>query len=150
MYNTILVPLDGSRRAEAILGHVERLAECFGSKVIFVRVVDPPIWMGTPEDAAMAKQIDEMYREAQAQAENYLKGIRGEFREKGLRAEMRLMQGSVVEAVVNTACAENADLIAMASHGRTGLASVIYGSVATGVLHKADRPMIIVRSPITN
>lgn len=149
MYETILVPLDGSRRAEAILKHVEHLAECFGSKIIFVRVVDPPIWLGTPEDAAMAKQIDQLYRQAQEDAEHYLKSVRGEFREKGLRAEMRVLQGPVTEAIVNAACADNVDLIAMASHGRSGLVSVIYGSVATGVLHKADRPMLVVRSPLS-
>jgi nucleotide-binding universal stress UspA family protein len=145
-----MVPLDGSRRAEAILGHVERMAECFGSKIIFVRVVDPPFWLGTAEDAAMAGQIDQMYRQAQEEAEHYLKSIRGEFREKGLRAEMRVVQGPVVEAIVNAACAYNPDLIAIASHGRTGLAGVVYGSVATGVLHKSDRPMLVVRSPLSN
>jgi nucleotide-binding universal stress UspA family protein len=150
MYDTILVPLDGSRRAEAILGHVERLAECFGSKIIFVRVVEPPVWLGTPEDAAMAGHIDQMYRQSQEEAEHYLKSIRGEFREKGLRAEMRVVQGPVVDAIVNAACADNPYLIAMASHGRTGLASMIYGSVAAGVLHKADRPMLVIRSPMVN
>jgi nucleotide-binding universal stress UspA family protein len=150
MYDTILVPLDGSRHAEAILGHVERLAESFGSKIIFVRVVDPPVWLGTPEDAAMAGQIDLLYRQSQKEAESYLKVVRGEFRGKGLRAEMRVVRGPVVEAIVNAACVDNPDLIAMASHGRTGLASMIYGSVATGVLHKADRPMLVVRSPLMN
>jgi len=149
MYDTILVPLDGSPRAEAILGHIERLAECFGSKIIFVRVVDPPVLIGTPEDAMMARQIDSLYQQTQKEAENYLKGIRGEFRQKGLRAEMRVMQGPVIEAIVNASCADNIDLIAMASHGRTGLASMIYGSVAAGVLHKADRPMLVVRSPMS-
>ena len=41
---------------------------------------------------------------------------------------------------------EDADLIAMASHGRTGLARVFYGSVATGVLHKVDRPLLLIRA----
>ena len=148
MYDTILVPLDGSPRAEAILGHVERLAECFGSKIILLRVVDPPVLMGAPEEAIMARQIDTLYKQAEVEAENYLKGVRGEFRQKGLRAELRVMQGPVIEAIVNASCADNIDLIAMASHGRTGLASMIYGSVATGVLNKADRPMLVVRSPM--
>ncbi|MCB0130889.1 MAG: universal stress protein, partial [Caldilineaceae bacterium] len=41
---------------------------------------------------------------------------------------------------------ENADLVAMASHGRTGLARVFYGSVAAGLLHAADRPLLVVRA----
>jgi nucleotide-binding universal stress UspA family protein len=41
---------------------------------------------------------------------------------------------------------EQADLIAMASHGRTGLARVFYGSVASGVLNQADRPLLLIRT----
>ena len=44
------------------------------------------------------------------------------------------------------AARENADLIAMASHGRTGLGRVFYGSVAAGVLHRADRPLLLIRA----
>jgi nucleotide-binding universal stress UspA family protein len=51
-----------------------------------------------------------------------------------------------VEAITKTAELEGADLIAMASHGRTGLSQVFYGSVAAGVLHRANRPLLLVRS----
>jgi nucleotide-binding universal stress UspA family protein len=51
-----------------------------------------------------------------------------------------------VEAIIDAAEREGADLIALASHGRTGLANVFYGSVAAGVLHRIDRPLLLVRS----
>lgn len=54
--------------------------------------------------------------------------------------------GPVVEEIAQSAEREEADLIAMASHGRTGLARVFYGSVAAGVLHRLDRPLFLIRS----
>jgi nucleotide-binding universal stress UspA family protein len=54
--------------------------------------------------------------------------------------------GSPVDAIIAAAEAETADLVAMASHGRTGLARAFYGSVAAGVLNRVDRPLLMVRS----
>jgi nucleotide-binding universal stress UspA family protein len=51
-----------------------------------------------------------------------------------------------VEAIINAAEREDADLIAIASHGRSGLSGVFYGSVAAGVLHRVDRPLLLIRS----
>jgi nucleotide-binding universal stress UspA family protein len=57
-----------------------------------------------------------------------------------------VVRGPVVETIINVAEREGADLTAMASHGRTGLERVFYGSVAVGVLHHVDRPLLLVRS----
>ncbi len=73
-------------------------------------------------------------------------GFRGEFLEKGIDARMHTSHGPIVEAIIETAGREDADLIAVASHGRTGLSRVFYGSVAAGVLHRIDRPLLIIRS----
>jgi nucleotide-binding universal stress UspA family protein len=51
-----------------------------------------------------------------------------------------------VGAIIEAAESEGADLIAMASHGRSGLSQCFYGSVAAGVLHRVDRPLLVVRS----
>jgi len=62
------------------------------------------------------------------------------FGAKGIPTHWRLGDGPVVGAILDAAGAEGADLIALTSHGRTGLSRVFYGSVAAGVLHRADRP----------
>jgi nucleotide-binding universal stress UspA family protein len=80
------------------------------------------------------------------EVDNYLAGWQGEFREKGIEARRMVERGPVVETIINVAKREGADLIAMASHGRTGLERVFYGSVAVGVLHHVDRPLLLVRS----
>jgi nucleotide-binding universal stress UspA family protein len=143
MYSTILVPLDGSVRAEAILLHVENLALCHGSKVVLLQVVEPrPLLIDSTNAVPDIVEHDHHLKDAEV----YLSTRQGEFREKGIEARIRLGEGSVVSEIINAAESENADLIAMASHGRTGLARVFYGSVAAGVLHRIDRPLLLVRS----
>ena len=147
MYRSILVPLDGSKRAEAILPHVEQLAQRYEAKVIFLRVVEPPPLMVTPgqPDINLHQQQLAQRRE---KAELYLKAIEGEFQQLGIDARMALGRGPVVEAIISEATRQEADLIALASHGRGGLAQVFYGSVAAGVLQRVDRPLLLVRSQI--
>ena len=144
MYNNILVPLDGSKRAEAILRHVEDLAGHYGATVIFFQAVEPvPLNVGSGGARTMLR---EDFERRSKQATSYLAALQGEFREKGIEVRMRVVHGSVVEAIINAAEREGAGLIAMASHGRTGLPRVFYGSVAAGVLHRIDRPLLLIRS----
>ncbi len=143
MYKTILAPLDGSKRAEAILPHIEGFAGSNNSKVIFMQVIEPVILAAGAE---FAFQTQEEYEVLEKQAEEYVAGLKGEFREKGINARLFITHGPVVEAIIRAAERENADLIAIASHGRTGLSRVFYGSVAAGVLHRIDRPLLLVRS----
>jgi nucleotide-binding universal stress UspA family protein len=145
MYNTILVPLDGSGRAEAILPHVEELAHRYQSQVVLLQIVEPAAMVGGPQGFHIQMYMEMMEQNIHA-AKYYLTRWQGEFREKGIDAKIHVEQGSIVETIINVAKAESADLIAMASHGRSGLSNVFYGSVAAGVLHRIDRPLLLVRS----
>jgi len=145
MYQKILVPLDGSKRAEAILPHVEQLARRYTAKVIFLQVIQP-LTTFLESDTASADVYLKALQQQMNEAESYLSGWRAEFREKGINAEICIAHGLVVETIIKIAKEENADLIAIASHGRTGLSRVFYGSVASGLLHSIDRPLLLVRS----
>ena len=145
MYNAILVPLDGSKRAERILPHLEELAHHYNARVIFLQVVEPPSVVLESEGNDMERHQEELERQTK-QIDIYLAGLEGEFREKGIEAKTRVVHGPVVEAIINAAESEGADLIAIASHGRSGLSGVFYGSVAAGVLHRIDRPLLLIRS----
>ena len=145
VYNTILVPLDGSKRAEAILTHVEDLARRYDATVVFLRVFEPvPPNVSLHEPYYMELQQD-VERRAE-ETECYLTALQEEFREKGIEARTHVAYGSPVEVIIRVAEREGADLIAMASHGRSGLSRVFYGSVAAGVLHRIDRPLLLIRS----
>lgn len=146
MYTKILVPLDGSSRAEAILPHVEELAHCHHSQVIFLSVLDPSTTLSTLE--GMEIGIDQQMIQEQADAaRHYLAGKEGEFREKNIESRSIIRYGAVVNAIITTAEDEKVDLIAIASHGRTGLARFFYGSVAAGILQQVDSPLLLVRAP---
>ena len=144
MYHKILVPLDGSKRAEKILPHVEELALRFKAKVIFLHVIE---YRAVPtSEGEFINLTAQEFDQVKKQAETHLAGIQGEFREKKIESQSRVIFGSVVEGIINIAALESVDLIALASHGRGGLARVFYGSVAAGLLHRVDRPLLIIRS----
>jgi len=148
VYKTILVPLDGSKRAERILKHVEELARCLNALVVFLQVVSAPNLVGYDESAILLYHHNlELLAK---QAESYLNSLKGEFREKGIEAKTCVVGGPIVEQIIDCALVENADLVAMSSHGRTGLARAFYGSVTAGVLNLIDRPLLIIRSRSDN
>ena len=145
MYQNILVPLDGSKRAEAILPHVENLARCYNAKVVFLIVEEPPLMLEYDEVIDMAKYQKER-DQRKKQIAVYLASLQEEFHAKGIEAEVLVGRGSVVQAIIDTAEREKTQLVAMASHGHSGLPRTFYGSIAAGVLQRIDRPLLLIRS----
>lgn len=145
MYNRILVPMDRSKRAEAILPHVEELAQRYDAKVIFLQVIESPSAVVAFEERHLT-QLQQEFELQERQVKDYLTGLQTRLREKGIETRQRLGQGPVVEEIIKAAEQEGADLIAIASHGRGGLSRVFYGSVAAGVLQRIDRPLLLIRS----
>jgi nucleotide-binding universal stress UspA family protein len=113
--------------------------------VILLTVVDPPPYIEVPEEFDVVLHQQQLERLEQ-RARDYLSALEDSLHEKGIKAQKRILHGPVVEAILTIADREKADLIAIASHGRTGLAQVFYGSVAAGVLHRIDRPLLLIRS----
>ena len=144
MYHKILVPLDGSKRAEKILPHVEELAKRYKAKVILLQVVEYKAI--TTTEGAYITLSDQEFDQAKNQAETYLEEIQGEFRGKNIESQTHVINGPVVEGIISIAAQEGVDLIALASHGRGGVSRVFYGSVAAGLVHRVDRPLLIIRS----
>lgn len=137
MYKTILVPLDGSERAEQILVHVEEIALRFSARVVFLQIVASQS-VPTIDVLEFTGQVKE--------ADLYLNTKSNDFRKKGIDARNVVRVGPAVETIIDVAALEEADLIALASHGRSGLSRVFYGSVAAGVLQRVDRPLLLIRS----
>lgn len=146
LYKTILIPLDGSARAEAIIPHVEYLAQRTGAGTIFFQVVEPPPLVAGPYDARPLTPDPDAAEERMQEIERYLAGWVERFRAKGMEARHVVAQGPVVETIIEAANHEDADLVAMASHGRSGINRVFYGSVAAGVLQRIDRPLLLIRA----
>jgi len=145
MYTTILVPLDGSPRAEKILAHVESLAQKYAATVVLLQVVEPNVAMVTPYDMVPYYDPTEAERITN-EARIYLMAKASELEGDCITVKTFVETGPVVSVILDVAEREGATLIAMASHGRTGLGRVFYGSVAEGILHKADRPLLLIRA----
>ena len=88
----------------------------------------------------------EEFDEQNARSQAYLDDLKARFQKEDIQAVTQLAFGSVVKAILNTAAETDADLIAMATHGLSGLVRVSYGSVAAGVLQAADIPILLIRS----
>lgn len=145
MYSKILVPLDGSPRAEAILPHVVALARALSAEVVLAQVIEPLPQVTAPGEPVPALPVAAIH-ELTAAAEAYLSGIAGQLGQQGLRVRSLVPYGPVVEQIIAAAEQAGVDLIAIASHGRGGLAQLFYGSVASALLQRAGRPLLMVRS----
>jgi nucleotide-binding universal stress UspA family protein len=138
----ILVPLDGSRHAEAALGPAEELAAQLGSEIVLLELVEFPPYSFLGDGNAYLAAFDP-------------DGALGEARQYLGALATRLALGRVLAglgypafAIAEVAGREKADLMVMATHGRSGLARLVLGSVATGTLQHASVPLMLIRPPI--
>ena len=145
MYKKILVPLDGSRRAEQILTHVENIVRPHLDEVILLQVVT----LLVISDGYKSILVDETGKENLRILEEsleYLRSAEKEYVKKGIPTRKLSEDGPIVNTILKVAQREAVDLIAMASHGRRGLSRVFYGSVAAAILQSIDRPLLLIRS----
>ena len=135
MFKKILVPLDGSETAAAILPFVEEIAKQAGAEIVLVTAVQQVgVW-----DAALTLQV--MDKE-EAAAVQYL-GDQAQKLAGSVRS--RVVQGDAASAILSTADDEKADLIAISTHGRSGLRRFLFGSVATKLLEASKVPVLFLR-----
>jgi nucleotide-binding universal stress UspA family protein len=140
----ILVPLDGSPHAEAALGPAKELATRLGSEIVLLQVVlfSPYSFYG--DGSAYLAGFDPDV--ALGEARQYLEGLTTQLVGNRVRVVAELGQPSF--AIAEVARREKANLIAMATHGRSGLARLVLGSIATGTLQRTSVPLMLIRPPI--
>jgi len=138
MLERILVPLDGSTLAESVLTQVRQLLMQKDSEVVLLRVVPHP-----PSSEADTLEPMEMLR---ASASEYLRTIEEGLSSQGARVRCRVAEGFSAGVILETAKSENATLIAMSTHGRTGLSRWVFGSVTEKVLRASPVPVLAVPS----
>lgn len=145
MYKRVLVPLDGSPLAEGILPYVRTLARGLGVKVHLLQVLDPEKVrdLADPETGMWVDQVDES---ARADALEYLKDVGRTVGVDYAGVEYMVEEGNVPEAILRAAGDDPGTLVAMATHGRSGLGRVLMGSVAAKVLDRSGSPMLLSKS----
>jgi nucleotide-binding universal stress UspA family protein len=142
MLRRILVGLDGSPLAETILDPVRALARRLGAEVVLLHVIHVP---ETVRAAEPGPSLDEILAQERGRAQGYLEGAARKITEVGLAVHTALCVGEAATEIVRYAERERIDLIALATHGRSGLQRWLYGSVADAVLHTTTTPLLLLR-----
>ena len=136
-FDNILVPMDGSDCAEMILPKIEKLATDLKASIHLLQVVYAHTFPGVdPTEAEVA---------VVRKAEEYLKKIEGQLKAKGFNADWHVRYGDEAEEILDHASQKDVDLIAMTTHGRSGIKRFLLGSVAEKILRHSAKPIFLVR-----
>jgi nucleotide-binding universal stress UspA family protein len=139
MFRHLLVPLDGSRLAEAVLPVAAALARALAARLTLLHII---------ERDAPATVHGERHLRDTAEAQRYLEGVAGGLRALGLAADTHChtaAMADVARGIVEHAAEIGADLVAICTHGRGGLLSALFGSIAQQVLRQGTTPVLVVR-----
>ena len=158
MYEKIVVPLDGSKLAECVLPHVEELAKsCSTKEVILVTVTErivgrmrvaqytQPVGPLPPPEPVL--KVPVAIGKKQRQGQRYLNRIAKGLQKKGIKVRTEVLLGNPAEEIASFTEHDGADLIIMASHGRSGPSRWAYGSVTDKVFRASYVPVLMMRAP---
>jgi nucleotide-binding universal stress UspA family protein len=135
----VLIPLDGSRFAEAALPKaVELIRNNPNATLILLRAAEATTFPGVDPTAAQVSVVHE--------AEDYLETVAARLREDGVHGvRTSVWYGPAAPAILKAARVANPDLILMSTHGRSGIGRLIMGSVAESVLRGTRTPIFLIR-----
>lgn len=144
MFKRILVPLDGSARAEEALPVAARLARASGGSIHLLEVVSPPLDYGGGYALAPMMSGEVIESEIEA-ASDYLKTVAGSPELAGIPTAIEVSFGLPGQYILAAAASGEVDLIVLRSHGRTGFARWALGSVAHTLAHESTVPTLVLR-----
>ena len=142
VFRRILTPLDGSETGEAALHDAEAVALKTGASIVLLHVIPEPHavearWLG-PELNDFVKAMHDAGRK-------YLDKTEKRLAARGIDVAVRIAAGDPAETIIDAAKKEKVDLIAISTHGRSGIPRWVLGSVADKILHESKLPMWLVR-----
>ena len=144
----ILVTLDGSRFSEAIIPYAEKLAKSMNGEVTLFRVIEQA---KLPQLAAYRdreKYEKDFMAKMEREAERYLDKKKTALENKGVNANSAFLIGKPVETILQYTEDKSANLIALTTHGFSGITKWTYGSVASKIIEGSPKPILLVRPPL--
>lgn len=143
----VLIPLDGSELGAAAIPHAKGLGRALNAELVLFQVLDPVDvkWINETQ-TFYSFPLDQENRKLAAL--NYLDEIGQSLRKEGLSCSCGTAWGSSSEQIIDYAQANSIDLIAMSTHGRSGISRWVFGSIADKILHAGDTAVLVVRAPI--
>ncbi|MBI4340387.1 MAG: universal stress protein [Chloroflexi bacterium] len=142
MYKRILVPLDGSSLAEQVLPYARTLAAGLGSTVELLRCIEPVA--AEFSDPAHGVFLDKVVENFLAKAKEYLETVSQPFRQAGVSVSYATHEGDPATKILEEAEKEKDTLIALSTHGRSGITRWVIGSVTSKVLEMTTNPMLVI------
>ena len=136
--HTVLHPTDFSEPSDAAFRLACSLARDYGARLVLLHVVPPTVVYG---EGAVVPDPELLVHEAKDQLD------RLQVPDAAVHTDRRLEEGDPVGMILHVAREVHADLIVMGTHGRTGLARLLMGSVAGPVVRKATCPVLTVTAP---
>jgi nucleotide-binding universal stress UspA family protein len=149
----VLIPLDGSALAEQIIEPAIALDGLDKTAFALLRSVTPAVLGPDPPDEVSASgfepillQLRTLHEDDKVKAQSYLDGVADRMRARSLQVQTRLVvNAEPVTAILNEIKNQSADLIALATHGRSGLVRLYMGSVADKIVRGAPIPVLVYR-----
>jgi nucleotide-binding universal stress UspA family protein len=139
MYQRILVAVENSEADRTILAHVARLAKLTGAELLLVHVADG--WAARHFDDLKLRESEEMKTDRA-----YLEELQRDLTSQGFKVETRLARGDPATQLIKAATDQNADLIAMSTHGHRFISDVLLGATADRVRHLVKIPVLLLRA----
>ncbi len=146
MFQHILVPLDGSLRAERAIPVAARIAHACGGSVVLLRVVSIPVeYIPNMYGSCSMVVVHDLQDAELEQAKHYLAGVAQSEHLVGIRTDTEALSGAAALTILDVAHRQHVDLIVMCSHGHTGFKRWMLGSVAQKVARHSPAPVLILR-----
>jgi nucleotide-binding universal stress UspA family protein len=143
--NKALVPLDGSREGEAIIPYIEELASKLKAEVVLLQVLSTSYQAITADGYGYVTYSEQQIESDKAFARDYLAKVGAQLKERGVAVKSEVRLGMAAEEIIRLADEMSADMVAMSTHGRSGIRRWVFGSVADRVLHEGNTPLLLVR-----
>ncbi len=146
----VLLPVDGSAFSEAALPHALTLVRALAGSLVLLRVVVPSLGyypdplLGQPYVSDVGERLID---DGEKEAKQYVTDLAGRLAAEGLAVTHVVRVGFPSETILDEAKTAGAQLIVMATHGRTGLREMLLGSVALDVVRHGGLPLLLVRPP---
>jgi nucleotide-binding universal stress UspA family protein len=148
MYQKIVVPLDGSELSECVLPHLETIYKgCEVKEALLVHTIEPLRYQAMGDYAFSENDLKKMDERRRNEAQTYLDGIAGNLAKSGINARTVILAGNPADTIAEYAEKNGADLVLVATHGRSGISRWAWGSVADRILRSACVPVLMVRAP---
>ncbi|MBN1189259.1 MAG: universal stress protein [Dehalococcoidales bacterium] len=141
-----LVPLDGSKEGESAIPYIQELAVKLKSDIILFQALSPAYSSASASGFERIDYPDQQMEEEKASAREYLVKVGAGLEQSGVTVESEIRLGHAAEEIIKFADERQVDLVAISTHGRSGLSRWVFGSVAEKVLYEGNCPLLLVRS----